>query len=114
LSNNVNIRNANTCPKKCFHWNDDLNILMSFLETYSSAFVGYIAKLFNSSCSTNVVRSQFHNHVQYEYEINDSVFQINKLQIQWLITSQYLNNFQNWRKYSNGLKIPIVENVPTF
>jgi len=110
LSNNVSIRNANTCPKKCFHWNDDLNILMSFLETYSSAFVGYIAKLFNSSCSTNVVRNRFHNHIQYEYEINDNVLQINKLRIQWLITSQYLNNFQQlkkifqWFKNSNSWK----------
>lgn len=52
---------------------------MSFLETYSNAFVGYIAKLFNSSCNTNVVRSQLHNHIQYEYEINYIYMQINKL-----------------------------------
>jgi len=66
-------------PKKKNHWNDDLNILMGFLETYSNAFVGYIAKLFNSSCNTNVVRSQLHNHIQYEYEINFIYMQINKL-----------------------------------
>jgi hypothetical protein len=41
---------------------------MRLLETYSNAFVGYIIKSFNSSCNTNVVRSQMHNHIQYEYE----------------------------------------------
>jgi hypothetical protein len=41
---------------------------MSFLGTCSNAFIGYIAKLFNSLCNNNVARSQVHNHIQYEYE----------------------------------------------
>jgi hypothetical protein len=68
---------------------------MNLLETYSNAFTGYIVKLFNSSCNINVVRIQMHNHIQYEYEKIKILFfwQIKKLQIQWSITSQYLNNF---------------------
>jgi hypothetical protein len=56
-------------PKTQIHWNDDLNsILINLLEIYSNAFVGYIVKLFNSSCNINVIRSQVHNHIQYKYD----------------------------------------------
>jgi hypothetical protein len=50
--------------KMCFHWNDDLDcVLIKLLKTYSNALLEYIVQLFNSSCNTNVLKNQIHNHI---------------------------------------------------
>jgi hypothetical protein len=55
--------------KMHFNWNDDLDcVLIKLLETYSNAPLEYIVQLFNSSCNTNVTKTQVHNHIQYMWE----------------------------------------------
>jgi hypothetical protein len=61
------IKQVQTLAKKIhFHWNDDLDcVLIKLLETYSNTPLECIVQLFNSSCNTNVTKSQVHNHIQY-------------------------------------------------
>jgi hypothetical protein len=66
------IRVQTFAKKICFHWNDDLDcVLIKLLEIYSNAPLEYIVQLFNSSCNTNVIKSQVHNHIQYMREKNN-------------------------------------------
>jgi hypothetical protein len=62
------IKQVQTLVKKIhFHWNDNLDcVLIKLLgKTYSNAPLECIVQLFNSSCNTNVNKSQVHDHIQY-------------------------------------------------
>jgi hypothetical protein len=61
--------------KKRFNWNDDLDcVLIKLLETYSNAPLEYNVQPFNSSCNTNVTKTQVHNHIQYMRKKNKENF----------------------------------------
>ncbi len=98
-----------------FYWNGDLDcVLMKLLETYSNAPLEYIVKLFNSSCNTNCIKTQVHNHIQYMWE-KKQVKEIFISYVSFVIPMPMPNNIPISPIIKNNHSIikdlPIIENI---